>query len=165
MLVSEYDTKNASICMSKHVIRNGLSNTGSKVHIKVTPSNGYVIRRLAELTAEAIRIAAQADTGTNVSASNNPNVIHEYKPYDTPHAVGLFSASGEEHEDTLMVKAEGVMKMISDQGTIMRWTTVYPPKSTGTVLSRDNYQRSNIPKFNAFQHTGKLDNIDFEIGI
>ena len=47
------------------------------------------------------------------------------------------------------------MKMISDQGTIMRWTTVYTSKSTGTVLSPDNYQRSNNPKFNAFQHTGK----------
>jgi len=144
--------------MSKHVIRKGLSTADSKIHIKVTQGNGYVIRKLAQSTAEAIQIDAQGDTGVNVSVSNNPKVIHEYKPYNTPQAVGVFSASGEEHEDTRMAEGEGVMKMISDQGTIMRWTTVYTPKSTGTVLSPDNYQRSNIPKFNAFQYTGKLDN-------
>ena len=144
--------------MSKHVIRKGLSTTDSKIHITVTKGNGFIIRKLVQSTLEAIQIKAQGDTGANVSASNNLEVIHEYKPYKTPQAVGVFSASGEEHEDTLMAEGEGVMKMISDQGTIMRWTTVYTPNSTGTVLSPDNYQRSNIPKFNAFQHTGKLDN-------
>jgi len=106
--------------MSKHVIRKGLSSTGSKVHIKVSQGNDYVIQRLAELTAEAIRIAAQADTGTNVFTTNNPDVLHEYKQYDTPQVVSVFSASGEQHEDTLMAEGEGVMKIISDQGRIMR---------------------------------------------
>ena len=90
----------------------------------------------------------------NVSATNNPDVLHEYKPYTNPHVVGVFSASGEQHEDTLMAEGEGIVKVISDQGTIMRWTTVYTPKSTGTILSPDNYQGSNNPKFNAFLHTG-----------
>jgi len=35
-LASEYDTKNDSIRMSKHVVRKGLCSTGSKVHIGVS---------------------------------------------------------------------------------------------------------------------------------
>ena len=71
--------------MSEHVIRKGLPITSFIVHIGVSQGNAYVVRKLTESTEQAIWIAAQADTGDNVSATNSPDVLHEYKPYIPIH--------------------------------------------------------------------------------
>jgi len=101
--------------MSEHVIRKGLSSTGSKVQIEVPKGSSHIVWKLMETTAKAIHIPAQADMSAYVSATNNPDILHEYKPYTTPQVLGVFSASGEQHEDTLMAEGEGIMKIMSDQ--------------------------------------------------
>ena len=44
--------------------------------------------------------------------------------------------------------------MISDQGTTMRWETVYTPHGSGTVLSPDNYLQNQTDKIFEFQQSG-----------
>ena len=62
-------------------------------------------------------------------------------PFDIPEpVVEVFAESASIH-------AEGqcFMKVVSDEGHIMDWPVVYVPRSTGTVLSPDNYLHS-FPK-------------------
>jgi hypothetical protein len=54
---------------------------------------------------------------------------------------------------------EGVIKIISDQGSIMNWSVLYTPKSGGTVLSPDNYHCTHKSKYYTFYHLGTSDNI------
>ena len=44
--------------------------------------------------------------------------------------------------------------MISDQGTTMRWETVYTPNGSGTVLSPDNYLFNQPNEIFEFQQCG-----------
>ena len=56
--------------------------------------------------------------------------------------------------------------MISDQGTTMRWETVYTPNGSGTVLSPDNYLFNQPNEIFEFQqcgnriHTGNISFLD-----
>jgi hypothetical protein len=62
---------------------------------------------------------------------------------------------------------EGVIKNLSDQGSIMEWTVLYTPLSSGTVLSPDNYHSTHKSKYYAFYHlgtsesTGKIGFLDY----
>jgi hypothetical protein len=56
------------------------------------------------------------------------------------------------------VLGEGVIKILSDQGSIMEWTVLYTPKSSGTVLSPDNYHSTHRSKYFAFYHLGTSNN-------
>jgi hypothetical protein len=49
---------------------------------------------------------------------------------------------------------EGMIKILSDQGSIMEWTVLYTPLSSGTVLSPDNYHSTHKLKYYAFYHMG-----------
>ena len=64
----------------------------------------------------AQNIEAQGDTGENASATNNLEIIHDYKPFDIPEPVGVYY---EEDKDATMLTAEGTgyILIISDQGT------------------------------------------------
>jgi hypothetical protein len=64
-------------------------------------------------------IAAQGDTGANCSATDTIDIIHKYVEFETPQEVGVFS--DDETGSTLQALVEGVIKIISDQGSIMNW--------------------------------------------
>jgi hypothetical protein len=62
---------------------------------------------------------------------------------------------------------ESTIKNLSDQGSIMEWTVLYTPLSSGTVLSPDNYHSAHKLKYFAFYHlgtsesTGKIGFLDY----
>ena len=55
---------------------------------------------------------------------------------------------------TLEAHGIGYIYIISDQGTTMRWETVYTPQGSGTVLSPDNYLQTQNNKIFEFQQSG-----------
>ena len=58
-------------------------------------------------------------------------------PYNTSEPVEIFVESAGIH-----AVDQGFMKVVSDEGHVMDWPVVYVPRSTGTVLSPDNYIHS-----------------------
>jgi hypothetical protein len=81
-------------------------------------------------------MAAQSDTGANCSATDTIDIIHHCVEFETPQEVGVFS--DDKTGSTLQALGEGVIKIISDQGSTMNWTVLYTPYSSGTtVLSPD----------------------------
>ena len=103
-------------------------------------------------------IQGQGDTGANTSATNRLDIIHNYIKYDTPEKVSVF-IDDEETETILEAEGIGQLHFVSDQGNIMKWDVVYTPKSGGTVLSPDNYHRTNQSKIYSFYQSGNSDNI------
>jgi hypothetical protein len=95
---------------------------------------------------------AQGDTGANSSATDTIDIIHNYVEFETPQEVGVFS--DDKTGSTLQAVGEGVIKIISDQGSIMNWTVSYTPNSSGTVLSPHNYHTTHNSKLFAFYHLG-----------
>ena len=107
--------------------------------------------------AKTIIVPAQGDTGANVSATNNMSIIHDYFTYDTPAPVAVFSGDKNEDMVTLEAVGQGVIKIISDQGSVMSWSVIYTPKSSGTVISPDHYHQSNLARYFTFYHSGNSD--------
>jgi hypothetical protein len=97
-------------------------------------------------------MAAQGDTGANWSATDTIDIIHNYVEFETPQEVGVFS--DDKTGSTLQALGEGVIKIISDQGSIMNWTVLYTPNNCGTVLSQDNYHTAHNSKLLAFYNLG-----------
>jgi hypothetical protein len=97
-------------------------------------------------------MAAQGDTGANCSATDTIDIIHNYVEFETPQEVGVFS--DDKTGSTLQALGEGVIKIISGQGSIMNWTVLYTPNSSGTVLSPDNYHTTHSSKLFTFYHLG-----------
>jgi hypothetical protein len=97
-------------------------------------------------------MAAQGDIGANCSTTDTIDIIHNYVKFETPQEVGVFS--DDKTGSTLQALGEGVTKIISDQGSIMNWTVLYTPNSSGTVLYPDNYHTTHNSKLFAFYHLG-----------
>ena len=66
-----------------------------------------------------IVVPAQADTGANVTATNDITLIFHYMPYETPEPVEVFAASAGIH-----AVGQGFMKVVSDEGHVMDWPVV-----------------------------------------
>ena len=81
-------------------------------------------------------------------------IIHDYFKYDEPLDVGVIANETKQNVISLTAEGQGIMKIISDQGSVMNWSVLYTPNSTGTVLSPDHYHQSNISKYFAFYHRG-----------
>ena len=105
-------------------------------------------------SAKTIIVPAQGDTGANVSAMNSMSSIHDYFTYDTLAPVAVFSGDKNEDMVTLEAVGQGVIKIISNQGSVMNWSVIYTPKSSGTVLSPDHYHQSNLACYFTFYHSG-----------
>ena len=99
-------------------------------------------------------VPAQGDTGANVSATKDMSIIHNYFEYDSPAEISVFSDESKTDIVSLVVVGQGIMKIISNQGSVMNWSVLYPHSSTGTVLSPDYYQQSNISYYYSFYHSG-----------
>jgi hypothetical protein len=97
-------------------------------------------------------MAAQGDTGANCLATDKIDIIDNYVEFEIPQEVGVFSDN--KTGTTLHALGEGVMKIISDQGSIMNWTVLYTSNSSGTVLSPDNYHTTHNSKLFASYHLG-----------
>jgi hypothetical protein len=97
-------------------------------------------------------MATQGDIGANCSATDMVDIIHNYVEFETPQEVGVLS--DDKTGSTLQALGEGVINIISDQGSIMNRTVLYTPKSSGTVLSPDNYHTTHNSKLFAFYHLG-----------
>ena len=89
-------------------------------------------------------VPAQGDTGANVSTTNDMSIIHRYFEYDTPTEVAVFSDESKTDVISLKAVGQGIVKIISDQGSVMNWLILYIPCYTGTVLLPDHYHQSNI---------------------
>ena len=81
----------------------------------------------------------QADTGANVSATNDINIIFQYTPFHQPETVQTFIDNNTLPKTYMLSLGFGYIKIISDYDTILNCSIVYTPKSNGTVLSPDNY--------------------------
>ena len=103
---------------------------------------------------KTVIVPAQGDTGANVSATNDMSIIHDYFKYDSPAPVLVFSGDSKTDVVTLEAVGQGVMKVISDQGSVMNWSIIYTPDSSGTVLSPDHYHQSNLARYFTFYHSG-----------
>jgi hypothetical protein len=103
-------------------------------------------------------IAAQGDTGANCSATNTIDIIHNYKKFAVPQEVGVFL--GDETSTTLQALGEGVIKILSDQGSIMEWTVLYMLLSSGTMLSHKS-KYYDYYHLGTSESTGKIGFLDY----
>jgi hypothetical protein len=65
-------------------------------------------------------INAQGDIRADCSATNAIDIIHNYVEFPIPQEVGVFSE--DENGKTLQSLGEGMIKIISDQGSIINWS-------------------------------------------
>ena len=99
-------------------------------------------------------VPAQGDTGANVSATNDILIIHNYFEYYSPSKGIVFLDEPKTDVVSLVAVGQGIIKIISDQGSVMNWSVLYTPSSTGTVLSPDHYHHSNISRYYSSYHSG-----------
>ena len=76
----------------------------------------------------------QADTGANVSATNDINIIFQYTPFYQPETVQTFIDNYTLPNTDMLVLGFGYIKIKSDDDTILNWPIVYTPQSNGTIL-------------------------------
>jgi hypothetical protein len=136
------NTKRKTVRMKFQVKKLSKNDNGGILNTVIPVQTGILTKR----------IPAQGDTGANCSATDMKEIIHNYEEFPFPQDVGVFS--DDETGSTLQALGEGVIKIISDQGSIMEWTVLYTPLSSGTVLSPDNYHKTNQSKYYAFYHLG-----------
>ena len=93
---------------------------------------------------KTVIVPAQGDTGANVSATNDKRIIHIYLEYDSPSKFAVFSDESKTDVMSLIAVEQVTMKIILYQGSVMNWSILYTPSSTGTVISPDHYHQSYI---------------------
>ena len=81
------------------------------------------------------------DTGANITATNQKNLIFNYTEFTNPHTVQTFEDTDTEG-DELQALGHGYIRIESDQGSMMHWQTIYTPNSSGTCLSPDSYNEA-----------------------
>ena len=64
-------------------------------------------------------VSAQGDTGANVSVTNDMLIIHDYFKYEALVPVAVFSGNANKDMVTLKAVGQVVMKIISNQGSVM----------------------------------------------
>lgn len=95
-------------------------------------SQRFVIRQLdaTPRTKEEI----QGDTGANCTATNQLDILWNVKWLQNPIPVATYSTDTSGDHACYAV-AVGIIKIITDDNTILECQTLYCPQSTGTVLS------------------------------
>jgi hypothetical protein len=118
------------------------------------------MRKMREIR---INIKCQGDTGANVGATNDQRILWNYRLLETPIPIITYS---KDDGDGISFQAIGVgqCKTISTDNTVMYWTMLHTPDSTGTILSPDKYMMDN-PEIQIFNHVGNKNgtgSINFE---
>ena len=94
-----------------------------------------------------------------MSVTDNLALLHDFQPFAVAEEVGAFLNNNDSIDAvTLEARGKGYLYILSDQGTTMRWETVYTPNGSGTVLSPDNYLNNNDKIFYSFNHRGTRQN-------
>jgi hypothetical protein len=114
---------------------------------KVTERHQF--RKLREIR---INTQCQGDTGANVGATHDKRLLWNYRTLDTPIPVITYN---KDDTDGSSCEAIGIgqLKTISNDNTVMYWTMLHTPNSTGTILSPDKYMMDN-PAVHTFKHQG-----------
>jgi hypothetical protein len=109
------------------------------------------MRKMREIR---INIKCQGDTGANVGATNDHRILWNYRILETPIPIITYS---KDDGDGISFQAIGVgqCKTISTDNTVMYWTMLHTPDSTGTILSPDKYMMDN-PEIQTFNHVGNF---------
>ena len=93
----------------------------------------------------------QRDTGANISASNNHALHHDYQLFKKKENVEVYFQNNDSTERIMLqVYRAGYLYIISDQGTMICWETLYIPQDFGTVLSLDNYLNTHSDEYFEF---------------
>jgi hypothetical protein len=115
----------------------------------VTSQRTRTVHRMKLISKDAI----QGDTGANCSATNNRNILWDYKTLPSPIPIVTYQ---DDHTERFEAIGTGIIKMIVNDNTLS-WLTLYTPKATGTIISPDRFMNDN-GKVYQFQHTGRRDN-------
>ena len=101
------------------------------------------------------------NTGANITATNQKELIFNYTDFTNPHTVQTFEDTDTEG-DKLQALGHGYIRIELAQGSMMHWPTIYTPNSSGTCLSPDSYNEA-VPCLDdiciimkRFQRTGTL---------
>ena len=76
----------------------------------------------------------QADTGANVSATNDINIMFQYIPFHQPETVQTLIDNNTLPDTNMLALGFGYITNKSDDDTILNWPIVYTPQSNGTIL-------------------------------
>ncbi len=125
---------------------------------KFNPSN--VTRKMRDIR---INIKCQGDTGANVGATHDRRILWNYRTLATPIQIITYSKD-EDDENSCEAIGVGQCKTISNDNTIMYWTMLHTPQSTGTILSPDKYMMDNkeVQTFNHIGNKNGTGSINFE---
>jgi hypothetical protein len=118
------------------------------------------MRKMREI---GVIIKCQGDTGANVGATHDRRLLWNYRTLASPIPIITYSRN---EGDGNKCEAIGVgqCKTISNDNTVMYWTMLHTPKSTGTILAPDKYMMDN-PEVQTFSHIGNKNgtgSINFE---
>ena len=128
------------------------------VQVKVTHERKTVKMQVQFISTPQPR-QLQGDTGANTSTTDNLALLHYFQPFYIPEEVGVFLNNNDSLDIvTLKATRTGYIYVLSDQGTTMRWETVYTPNGSRTVLSPDNYLNNSTENYYSFQYCGNRDN-------
>jgi hypothetical protein len=107
------------------------------------------MRKMREIR---INIKCQGDTGANVGATNDRRILWNYRTLETPIPIITYS---KDDDEGISFQAIGVgqCKTISADNTVMYWTMLHTPDSTGTIISPDKYMMDNS-EVQSFNHIG-----------
>ena len=123
-------------------------------HVELIPTiskiaDRYQMRKMREIR---ISIKCQGDTGANVGATHDRRILWNYRILSTPIPIITYSKDDGDG-NTCEAIGVGQCKTISNDNTVMYWTMLHTPESTGTILSPDKYMMDN-PDVQTFSHVG-----------
>lgn len=93
----------------------------------------------------------QGDTGANCCATNQCRFIWHFQTIDPPINIGTFQAT-DDNQGHLQATGKGIIKVITNNNSILTCPVIYAPQSSGTILSPDDIMIDN--NFTRFEHGG-----------
>lgn len=113
------------------------------------------LRTIAISTDDTRRIVAnvQGDSGANISATNDQNLLWSYQALANPIPVTTYGDDTQASSTTCTAIGEGFIKLVSNEEEIIDIKALFIPNSTGTIISPDHCMRTH-PSIHAFNHRG-----------
>jgi hypothetical protein len=97
----------------------------------------------------------QGDTGTNCGATNEASILWHYRLLTTPIPITTYSKDKTEEASCVAI-GTGIIKIVANDNTVSEWTMLHTPRSTGTILSPDQYMHDHS-EISEFNHNGRKD--------
>lgn len=104
---------------------------------------------MSHCTREAVWRAIQGDTGANCTATNDRTILWQFQVLRQPIPIATYNADTA-NEQTCYATGMGIIKLISDDNSILECRALYCPTATGTILSphRIMMDKNGIEEFN-----------------